>query len=93
MLHPVKKYLDFVIDTKDNLNRFEVKTLNGNYTIVIYKAIELDPVYTFICVHKEKKNKSYYLISNNIIDWGNNCKLPTFIKKYCERLLKLSTFI
>jgi hypothetical protein len=93
-LKDIRAYLDFVINNRSDLDRFEVESISGiKYTIVVYKAVELEPVRTFICIHRDKKNKSYYLVANNIVDWGDTCKVPAFVKNHCERLLKLSTFI
>jgi len=93
-LKDIRTYLDFVINTRLDLDQFEIESASGiKYTIVIYKAVELEPVRTFVCIHREKKNKSYYLVSNNIVNWGDNCKAPAFVKDHCERLLKLSTFM
>lgn len=96
-LKDIKPYLDVIIHFPDPQDTFEIKIDNEKYGVFFYQASEFAEPCLFVCVIDEDSLGNAILIYGMVLDdsimYEENSGLPSEVKDFVSKLVKLFPFI
>jgi len=99
-LKDIVPYLDVIVRLSQPKTTFEVETPdNGKYIVFFYQASEFEDPYLFVCIIDPEKDEQmntiihYGMKSNNSVLYEKNSGLPSEVKNFVSKLVKLLSFM
>ena len=96
-LKDIKPYLDVIIRFPNLQDIFEIKVGDEKYGVFFYQALEfIDPCLFACIIDKDDLGNAvfvYGMILDNSIIYEENNRLPSEVKDFVSKLVKLFPFI